>query len=249
MRVLILIIAALYVMGCGSFGKRDSELAELHLRVGTSQLQSGDYPSALKELLHAESLDPNNSQIQNNLGLAYYVRDRFDLAEVHIRKALTLDPKYTDARNNLSRVLIDRAKYSEAAQEARMVIADLTFPTPEKGWINLGIAQFKLNQFDESKRSFLKAIQLQKENCLANSYFGRSLFELKDYKKSTEALDKAVGYCQSMLFDEPHYYSAMSYLQMGDKKRAEARFDEVIKLYPNGKYIDKSKEWLEMIRK
>ncbi len=99
---------------CASWGPRDPEQAELHLRVGSSLLESGSYPQALSELLKAEELDPENAMIQNNLGLVYFARERLELSEKHIRRAIALDPKFTDAKNNLGRVLIESKKYEEA---------------------------------------------------------------------------------------------------------------------------------------
>lgn len=246
---LCLLIFSFILVNCASlFSQSNKEEAELRMRVGASHLNAGNYPMALSELLKAEDLDPDNAEIHNHLALVYFVRERFDLAEKQIRTAINLDPKYTEAKNNLARIQIELGQYQDAIKISQEVIDDLTFTHPEKGWINLGIAQFKLNKYSEAKSSFLKAVQLEKDNCVANSYYGRSLFELKDYDHSTVSLDKAVGYCQNYLFDEPHYYSAMSYLQVGDKSRARARFEEIVKLYPNGKYVEKSRAMLQIIR-
>jgi tetratricopeptide (TPR) repeat protein len=112
-----------------------------------------------------------------------------------------------------------------------------------------GIIYFKRKQFAAAKIKFQKAIELQKDNCLASSYYGRCLYELKDHKKAAQALDQAVGFCQRSQFDEPHYYSALTYYQMGQPEKAEARLQEIIKLYPQGKYVDKAKDMLETMRK
>ncbi len=247
-RILFLFSIGL-LTGCAFFPSEDRELAKMHLQVGTSQLQSGNYPQALSELLAAEALDDEDPVIQNNLGLAYFLRERVDLAEIHVRKALDLKKNYSDARNNLSRILIERGQYPEAIKEAQEVTQDLTFPSPEKPLINLGTAYFKLGNYDESKKKFLKALEFRRDHCLANSYYGRSLFELKDYKRASEALDRAVGFCQRSQFDEPHYYSALAYFELGQREKAEARFEEMIKLYPQGKFIDKAKNMLETIRR
>ncbi|PIS10732.1 MAG: hypothetical protein COT73_07710 [Bdellovibrio sp. CG10_big_fil_rev_8_21_14_0_10_47_8] len=224
-------------------------MADLHLQIGTSQLNSGNYPQALQELLTAEDLDGDNPVIQNNLGLAYFVRNRYDLSEKHIRKALDQKSDYTDARNNLARLLIEKGQLDEAIKEAKSAAEDLTYTSPEKPMINLGLAYFKQGKFAEAKTHFLKAIDYQRDNCLANSYYGRSLYELKDKARAAAALDRAVGFCQRTQFDEPHYYSALTYYAMGQKDKAVARFEELIKLYPNGAYVDKSKIMLETIRK
>lgn len=245
-----LLSSFLLCAACSSFTSRqDEELAKLHLQNGTSQLTNGNFPQALSELLRAESLDSSNPVIQNNLGLAYFFRERPDLAEIHIRKAIKLDSKYTDAYNNLARVLIERGKYPEAAQYAQIAIQDLTYPNPEKPLINLGIAQFKLSQFAAAKRTFQKSLDYQRDNCLAQSYYGRSLFEMKDFKRSSEALDRAASFCQQSQFDEPQYYSALSYYQLGKTQQAESRFEGLIKLYPQGRYYEKAKSMLETIRR
>ncbi len=221
----------------------------LHLQTGTSLLSDGNFPQALSELLIAENLDPENATIQNNLGLVYFFRERTDLAETHLRKALKLLPEYTDARNNLARVLIERGKYNEAIQEAQIANNDLTYPNPEKPLINLGVAQFKLAHFEVAKRNFQKAVEIQRDNCLAQSYYGRTLYELRDYRRAAEALDRAVGFCQRSQFDEPHYYSALSYFELGQNEKAQARFEELLKLYPQGKYVDKAKTMLDTIQR
>lgn len=249
MRILFLFLISIILTACVSFPSEDRELAKMHLQVGTSHLQSGNYPQALSELLTAETLDDNDPVIQNNLGLAYFLRERLDLAELHIRNALNIKKDYSDARNNLSRILIERGQYPEAIIEAQIVIQDLTFPNPEKPLVNLGTAYFKLGNYDEARKKFLKAIEFRRDHCLANSYYGRSLFELKDYKRASEALDRAVGFCQRSQFDEPHYYSALAYFELGQREKSEARFEEMIKLYPQGKFIDKAKNMLETIRR
>ncbi len=239
----------LLVTACSSFSVRDEETAKLHLQIGTSQLESGNYPQALSELLLAESLDPENAITQNNLGLTYFFRERSDLAEIHLRKALKLNSQYSDARNNLSRILIERGRYQEALKEAQIVHEDLTYPAPEKPLLNMGIAQFKLGQFQKAKATFQKTIEFQRDNCMAHSYYGRTLFELHDFVRAAESLDRAAGFCQRIQFDEPTYYSALSYFEIGQKQKAESRLEGLLKLYPQGKYADKAKSMLETIRR
>ncbi|WP_413289401.1 tetratricopeptide repeat protein [Bdellovibrio sp. HCB337] len=247
----ILLTFSLFITtACAVFGgSKDSESAELYLRMGSSQFESGNYPGALASLLKAEELDPTNPAIQNNLGLVYFMRQRLDLSEKHLRKALSLNSKYSEARNNLARVLIEEGKFKEAEKEVRIVIDDLTYPGVDKAYINLGLVQFNLKHYNEAKDTFLNALNASRDNCVANTYYGRSFFEMKDYAKAAPALDTAIGFCQRALFDEPHYYSALTYYRLGDKEKSMARFSEIVKLYPDGKYRDKSKAMLEMLRK
>lgn len=236
-------------MSCASWWQQDKTKADLYLRMGISQLESGNYPYALRDLLKAEELDPKNAVTQNNLGLVYFFRERMDLAENHLRKAVAIDDKYSEARNNLSRVLIERGQFAAAEKEVTKVINDLTYPNPEKAYINLGLIKFNQKDYAGSQAAFTKVTESVPDDCVANTYLGRSLFESGNYSRAAEALDRAIGFCQKSLYDEPHYYSALAYYRLGEKSKSVARFEEVVKYYPTGKYREKAKGMLSLIRK
>ncbi|MNJ91146.1 lipoprotein NlpI [compost metagenome] len=250
MRKWIVALGALALMGCSSWSKQEDEnKSQYYLQMATAHLESGNYPFALRDLQSAEKLNPKNPVIQNNLGLVYFMRERFDLSEVHFKKALDLQQEYSDARNNLARLYIEVGRYKEAEKEIKMVLDDLTYANVGKAYINLGLAKFNQKQYEAALRSFEKVLESQSDNCVANTYRGRSIFEMKDYARAAEALDRAIGFCQKELYDEPHYYSALAYYRLGDKSKAIARFEELIKYYPTGKYRNKAKGMLDLIRK
>ncbi|RYZ81629.1 MAG: tetratricopeptide repeat protein, partial [Proteobacteria bacterium] len=123
----ILLMFSLFITsGCASMREKDSEKAELYLKMGASQFENGNLPGAMSALLQAEKLDDKNPVIQNTLGITYFARQRNDLAEKHIRRAVELDKTYSEARNNLSRVLLQVGKYDEAEKQIRIVLDDLT---------------------------------------------------------------------------------------------------------------------------
>jgi Tfp pilus assembly protein PilF len=249
MRLISLIFIAIFLASCASLKNDNKEKATLYVQMGISQLENEDFPNALKSFLEAEKLDPNNAVVQNNLGLTFFLRERYDLSESHFRKALSLEPRFTDARNNLARVLIEEKKYAEAEKELKIVLNDLTYNGFAKAYVNLGLSKFNQGRFQDALAAFDKSVDLEHDNCIANTYYGRSLFELKDYEKASHALDRAISFCQKQLYDEPHYYSALTYFRLGQKEKSIARFEEILKLYPNGKYRDKARAMLDLIRK
>jgi TolA-binding protein len=80
------------------------------------------------------------------------------------------------------------------------------------------------------------------------NYYGRTLFELKEYKPAAESLDQAVKLCEKSDFAEPHFYSAMSFYKLGNFEQARARFVEVKNLYPKAVYAKKADEMLELMQ-
>jgi type IV pilus assembly protein PilF len=236
---------------CGAFvlslsacqtSTKNKEDAELHLT-------GGNYPNALKELSLAHDLDPNNEVIENNLGLAFFVREKYSLAEQHLQKALKLKPNYTDALNNLARVHIEMQQYNRAIHELETVLSDLTYSSAEKAWVNLGLAHFQKGEFQIAKNRLAEAIKINRSHCLAHTLYGRSELELEEFNKAAADLDKAVIFCKQSHFDEPHYFSGISYFRLGNKEKGMARMEEVIKFYPNGKYAPRAKNMIDEMNK
>lgn len=247
-KLLIIITSLLVIASCKSSGdSRTKQKADLHLRLGTNNLERGNYPDALKDLLLAESLAPKDPLIQNNLGLAYFMREKYDQAEFHIRAAIDLEPKFTDAKNNLGRVLIEEKKFTEAKKYLNEVLEDLTYPMLGKAYINLGLAYFGEDGYNDAKDYFLKAINADRENCLAQNYYARSLLELKDYKKAIAGFDRAEAFCAKQSFDEPSYFSAVTSYRMGDPYKAKLKFEAIVE--KNSTFREKAEQMLEVLRK
>lgn len=242
-------IAIFLLSGCASMQHANQEKAVLHQANGKSLYENQNFSLALKEFLLAESNDPESASIQNNLGLTYFMKERYQTSIKHFEKAIALNPKFTDARNNLARTYTEVGRYQDAEKMLKSVLNDLTYPSQERAYINMGLNFFNQKKFDLAKDNFLKAIDNQPDNCFAHTYYGRSFFELQNYSASIVALDKAIEFCQKLLIDEPHYFSALAYYRLGAKQKSITRFEEVIKLYPNGKYADRSKGMLNIIKR
>jgi Tfp pilus assembly protein PilF len=240
-------IAFAALASCATSGK-DREEADLRLRLGTGYLQDGNYPQALRELLEAEKLDPRNAMVQNNLGLAYFFRERYEIAADHLKNAISLEPKYSEARNNYARVLIELTRYDQAIRELKIVLDDLTYADPAKAWVNMGLAHFQKGDFSTARERFATAIQNDRNHCLAHTYYGRSLLELGELQTAAAALDNAVVVCRPVRYDEPHYFSGLTYYKLGRASSAIARMEEVVKLYPEGRYAKKAESMLKLMR-
>ncbi len=240
-------MASSLLIACATTQKNKEE-AELHLQIGTSFLNQGKYPQALKELLKAEEMDANNAVLENNLGIAYFVRDKYDDAQLHLEKALKINSEYSDARNNLGRVLIEKSQYDHAISLLEIVIKDLTYATPDKAWVNLGLAYFHKGQYPIAKSKFAEALRINRQNCVGQTFYGRSLLEIGDFEFAARALDNAISICGVESFEEPHFYSGLSYYKLGQTARAMARLEEVVKLYPNGQFANRAQSLMKMMK-
>lgn len=242
-----LVCSFIFLATACSSSQEKKERAELHLRIGTAHLTKGHYPQALQELLVAEELDPENETIQNNLGLAYYVRGEYPLAEKHLKKALSLNPSYSDAKNNLGRVYIEMGLYDSAIKVLTEVTKDLVYPSPEKAFINLGIVHMRRSDFQAARAAFLKSIEANNKFCAGYNYYGQALYNLNQFALAQSAFENALQLCKNN-YDEAHYYSALSAYKLGQREKAVARFNEVIRLYPASDYSKKASSMLQIIK-
>jgi type IV pilus assembly protein PilF len=237
------------IFGCAGRETRDPKRGHLHLTIGTDHLNNARYPQALSELTMAEKFDPENPIIQNNLGIAYYVRKKYSEAEKHLRQAVDLDPNYTEARNNLGRTLTEMNLIDDAIDVLKISDLDLKYTNPEQTKSNLGIAYFKKNDFPKAKHYLGEALRLSGQNCITSSYYGRALFELNNFEQAALAFDQSINNCRTLSYDEPMYYAGLTYFKLGKTNEAIARFEDVISSYPNGMYVDQSREMLQLIKK
>ncbi|MGE4131252.1 MAG: tetratricopeptide repeat protein [Bdellovibrionales bacterium] len=247
LRLSLSFLLIVLTVGCSTISKRDRERALLHMQIGTGYLQQGQYPLAMSELQKAERLDPTNPLILNNLGLSYYVRGKTEVAEKKFREAIRLDTRYSDAKNNLARMMIETGQAKKALGILGEVEGDLTYQFPEKTLSNYGMAYFNLGQYKKAEEYLLRARQLRRENCVTANFYGRTLLAQKRMAESAEALDQAIEYCRDIHFEEPLYFSAMSYYSLGQREKSRARLEELLKDYPKSKYVAKAKGMLELL--
>jgi Tfp pilus assembly protein PilF len=176
------------------------------------------------------------------------VRERYDQAEQKMKQAVELDPKYTDAKNNLGRVLIEMGRFTEAISILETASQDLTYQSPQRIYSNLGVAYFKAKNYSRSADVLKRSLQMERTNCLSANYYGRSLIELNDFSRAKNAMDQAIVHCKGTNFDEPYYYSAVSYLKLGDSDRASARLKELVEKFPNGEYLNEANRLLGALK-
>lgn len=246
-RLAVTLFFFVFSIGCAQRSTQLKERAQLHLEMGVSHLAQGDYPSALSELNQAEQLDPNNAAIQNNLGLAYTVRNRPKEAEQHYRKAIELDPRYSDVRTNLARLLIDQKKFDQALQELSLVENDLTYPYPEKALSLVGQVYFNKGRYKKAEEYLGRAMNVRRDSCITANFYGRTLLEEKKLDEAVGILDLAVENCRSSKFEEPLFFSAMAYYSLGDKDKSKARAQELMTEYPLSKYANKAKGLMRLL--
>lgn len=242
-------VMMLFFIGCSALKKDDEKIARLHLEIGVAHLNEGNYPRGLKELIKANSLDPDNPVILNYLALGYFVREKYYESEKWLLRAIELKPEYMEARNNLGRVYVEMGKYDQAIKQLTMVLSDLTYSTPGKAQFNLATAYFRKGDYIQSRDTVQLVWKTNKFHCPSFILYGKTLYELKNYSESKTAFEKALLKCNQVGKKRPeiHYYSAMADYKLGRKQESLKQMQDIIKLYPDSSYAKRASVMLKVI--
>lgn len=148
-----------FIMGCAGTGSQeDINASRAGRNVGQAYLVQGNFTAALKELLQAEALNPNDPVLQNYLGLAYRGKERPDLAIPHFNKALELMPSYASARNNLGETYLALKAWDKAIAVFQTLSKDMLYATPHFADLNLGWAYFNIRDFAAAEKHYQKTL-------------------------------------------------------------------------------------------
>ncbi|HEX3127183.1 MAG TPA: tetratricopeptide repeat protein [Thermoanaerobaculia bacterium] len=93
---------AVVLAACGSrYGRSDKPSSQLAF--GVDMARRGLWSEALFRFHQAESLDPRNPRVLNNLGVAYEATGEYDKALGYYKQALQIDPNNRELRANYGR--------------------------------------------------------------------------------------------------------------------------------------------------
>ena len=126
---------------------------------GTAHIQAGQYTPALKELLEAEKLTPNDPTVHYYLGIAYERKGFIDDAVKEFQKAIALKPDYSEAHNFLGTIYLTRGNYDEAIVSFNRALINPLYETPSVPLYNMGRAYKAKGDVRAAYASFSEAIR------------------------------------------------------------------------------------------
>ncbi|MGH9720751.1 MAG: tetratricopeptide repeat protein [Bryobacteraceae bacterium] len=165
----------------------------------------GDIYMARK--MYREAIDvyrqsPQHSPIiVNKMGIAYHQMVQLDAARKLYERAIKLNPKYSEAINNLGTVHYAKRNYRRAVSQYNRALQ--LSPKSASIYSNLGTAQFARKKYKEAYDSYQMALSLDPEVFEHRGTYGTMLQE-----RSVEEKAKF------------HYYLAKTYANAGQFERA-----------------------------
>jgi tetratricopeptide (TPR) repeat protein len=137
----------------------------------------------------------------NKTGIAYHQMLELDLAERYYRLALKVDPRYSEAVNNLGTIYYAKKSYRRAVNQYKKALR--LNSQAASVWSNLGTCYFARKEYDRAAQAMQTALMLDPEVFESRSTQGVLLQE-----RSVEEHAKF------------HYYMAQTYAKAGMNDRA-----------------------------
>lgn len=161
-----------------------------YANIGSIFLDTGVTDSALIYSKKACMLDSTFAMPQYNYGASAQAANLLEEAVLHYTKAIQLDRKYSFAYFNLCLVYYFKKQYGEAKQ---MILNYLEMePADADAWVNLGEIERKLNNPDEAKNAFQKALNIAPDHYAAHNSFAEYYLDMNDLAQATVYLDQCI---------------------------------------------------------
>ncbi len=123
-------------------------------RLGAVHMAAGQLDRAEEAFRHGIAALDDAAYLRNNLGDLCRLRGRLDEAEELFREALRIQPEFPRARNNLAIVLVQIGRSEEALGEFGHGLP------PDRAYCNVGIVLLKMDRFQDARRFFNQALEL-----------------------------------------------------------------------------------------
>jgi protein O-mannosyl-transferase len=177
---------------------------------------------------HTLAVTVNNSIIENNLGVTLARQGEDYDAAVHYKKALEINPRYSDAHHNLAALLARQGKNQEAM--VHLVEALRTKPNTAEAHNDLGVLLTKKGKIQEAIFHFVEAIRI-------NPNYGGPYFNLGLVLLEQKRNEEAISFLNEALRINPEkseiqHHLAVALAGVGKTEEAMVHYNEALKINP-----------------
>lgn len=246
-----LFLSALILTSCASNPELaeksvEQKKSELYYGQGTNDLVKKNYSQALINLLKAKEFNPKDSQIRNNLGMAYYFREQPELAIKELQSAIDIDNKNSDAKVNLGTIYMEKNRLKEARALYEDVVKDLTYTNQFRNYYNLAVLSLKEGDRAEAYNFLFKSIKEKDEYCQAHFKLGELYTEEYKFKQALTSFQESTkGTCVAE--PAPHYQQALALMNLNRFEEARMKLKEIMEKFPKSRFNTLASQQLKKI--
>jgi len=172
-----LVILAIFFGGCTSSNNvttpKPERAAEINLELGIEHLRKGNLQQAKDKIDRALEQNPRYGRAHLVAGMLYNRLGDQSKAESHFERAVSLEPKNPEFKNNYAVYLCQQKKYERGQKIALEAAADPLYKTPEVAFLNAGNCALQAGNMKDAEVSLRKALDVKPR-------FSEALFQMAD---------------------------------------------------------------------
>ncbi len=159
----------------------DANLSAAHTCLGTLYNGTGQYETAVPELVDALTLDPSSDQAYRELAAAYEKLGNLAAAERTYQRAISVRPSSWAGYNKLGNFYFGQNRFDEASQMFAQVIA--LAPDNEVGYSNQGAVDYSLGRYQQAIEMFKRSVAIR-PNPDAYSNIATCYYQLREFEEA-----------------------------------------------------------------
>ncbi len=245
-RVFFLAAVLITFVSCAPTLKEKKDNAAIRYKMGAVHFSEGNYTAALKDLIEAVELNPEEPTYQHLLGLTYFSKRMYNEAVVHYKEAVRLDPEYADAHVNLGVAYLRLERWDDAIVHFNKALENVFYRTPEMALYNLGSAYYGKGDYIRAVEYFKEAVRVDPEYAFAYNNLGLAYDKLNMTDKAVASYRKAISH--EPLFVAAYYNLGVALLKKKDGTGALKAFEKVVELAPQSNKARSAREYIELLR-
>lgn len=232
-KLLGLVLVGLLLSACsGQIKKAEnkSKAADYNADLGIEYLRNGRLQLANQKILKALEQKPNSAKAHHYFALLQQRLKQNSKAQHHFKKAIDINPKDPELRNNYGSFLCGTNRSQAAVKQFMIAIKDPLYRTPEFAYTNAGICSYKSNQPNEAEKYFRLALDKRANFSSALLQLAKLYENKKDLPRAHAFLSRYENVGKST--PEALQLCASINKKMGNHKKASVCSSALLRLFP-----------------
>jgi type IV pilus assembly protein PilF len=152
---------------------QNEKAAEINLELGVEHLRKGNLQQAKDKIDRSLEQNPRYGRAHLIAGMLYNRLGDDSKAESHYERAVSLEPKNPEFKNNYAVYLCQHNKFERGKKVALEAAADQLYKTPEAAYMNAGNCARSAGDMKGAEEYFRKSLAVRPR-------FGEALFQMAE---------------------------------------------------------------------
>lgn len=228
-----LLTSSLFFSACSSQmakAENDTKAAEYNAELGVKYLQNGRLQLANQKLEKALEQNPDSANAHHYYAILQQRLKQNNKAERHFKRALALNNKNPEIRNNYGSFLCSINRYQAAVQQFLLAVKDPLYSTPEYAYTNAGICSYKAKKTGEAEKYFRLALKKRHDFGSALLQMSKLYYDKREYPRAQAFLLRYEKVGQST--PEALQLCSLINTKMGNPGKARQCNAALLRLFP-----------------